>query len=473
MVAFREGLGSDTIRFGQDELAIRAFRRLCSHYLEVSMRLFGYGFLPLLLIGPWLWLQLQPSGAVSAEQWAGQLRQHIQPLLADDSDVLSYGLRNLAYAEPVLELAAVWQAQERLFPAGRDMPTWTESSRLGEALPSMNVLRQQLETDTGASLWLRLYLGSGAAWLNCYSLPAGQDVCLLLSEEQLIHDGITLPDPEGDRRLLKNGLVPLIVLFAAWLLAWQLLCQRLLLRHLRQQAAGLLHDLRLPLANIALYLALLKRNGLVSGYLDVLEQESRRTACFADALAEALQQPLFDRRKITPRQDSRVLSAVQVLALLQSRLDCWQPALQQANITLQWQPSASGLPAQLPVNEQVLMRILDNLLDNACRHAAGGQIALWLVPLDQDVQLRWVCAAPAVVPAARGRLVLRWRQGLGLLSCRRLARRQGWQYWQCVEGAVFRLALRFPGLDRCTETTIGTAADTRDDIITEPEVSLV
>lgn len=440
------------------------------------MRLFGYGFLPLLLISGWWWLQ--PCGTVSAEQWAGSLRQHIQPLLGEESDVLSYGLRNLAYAEPVLELAAVWQGQglgqERLFPAGTDMPTWTESSRLGEALPSMNALRQQLETDTGASLWLRLYLGSGAAWLNCYSLPAGQDVCLLLSEEQLIQDGITLPYAGSDRELFNRGWLSVMLLLAVWLLAWQLLCQSLLLRRLRQQAAGLLHDLRLPLANITLYLALLKRSGLVSGYLDVLEQESRRSAGFTDALAEALQQPLFDRCNITPRQYSRMLSAEQVLALLQARLDCWQPALQQADITLQWQASASGLPMQLPVNEEVLMRILDNLLDNACRHAAGGQIGLWLVPLDQDVQLRWLCAAPAVVSAARGgRLAVRWRQGLGLLSCRRLARRQGWQCWQSAEGSVFRLALRLPGLDRYPEMTTGRAAGVLDDILTEQEVSLV
>jgi hypothetical protein len=444
------------------------------------MRLFGYGFLPLLLISGWWWLQPQPSEAVPAEQWAEQLRQHIQPLLAEESDVLSYGLRNLAYAEPVLELVAVWQGQgqERLFPAGTDMPTWTESSRLGEALPSMNALSQQLETDTGASLWLRLYLGSGAAWLNCYSLPAGQNVCLLLSEEQLIQNGITLPYAGGDWHLLKNGLLPLVLLFALCLLAWQLVCQSLLLRRLRQQAAGLLHDLRLPLANIALYLALLKRSGLVSGYLDILEQESRRTAGLADALAEALQQPLFDRCNITSRQSSRMLSAEQVLALLQARLDCWQPALQQADISLQWQASVSGLPMQLPVNEEVLMRILDNLLDNACRHAAGGQIGLWLVPLDQDVQLRWLCAAPDMVSAAgrdrlAARAVLRWRQGLGLLSCRRLARRQGWQCWQSAEGSVFRLALRFPVLDGCPEQTGGRAAGAVDDIFREQEVSRV
>ena len=372
-----------------------------------------------------------------------RLQARIAPLLSGDEASITNGLRSLGYADPLIELVAFWQKGDRVFPATDGMLALNETRLLTEASPEMSVLRQSLAGQTGVlehpEQGLRVYLSSGPAWLYCYNPTISAELCLVLNEQQLQASGEPLPLSQASM-LADNWQAGLAVVLAAFLVgAGRLLYQHWLLGRIRQRGGQLLHDLRLPLTNIGLYLTLLKRAAGESPYLTILEQEQRRVAALSDELAEAFH-PVLPTVRLFRGTSAESLTMVTVQLLLQQRLVCWQPALQQAGIELDWQIPDRMSAIDVTGSTAALERLLDNLLDNTCRHARRGRLYLRLQTCDQGLQLRWLSTAGAEKPAAG----LRWRGGTGLASCRWLAWRFGWHWQQQSTATEYRLQLTLP-----------------------------
>lgn len=389
----------------------------------------------------WLLTAWLGGAGDAGESW----RQQLLPWLAEAAPLRDARLRNLGFQDTAVQLVVLWEDGERVYPPTTSMSTWSESTLLLEALPGMNALRQQLP-EQGS--WLPLYLSSGASWLYCFSPASSQQLCLALDQLALHSAGRAVPEALP----LTSDLAPSVHLFAfagvpIWLSVGLLAALLMLvvqagyngwlLRQVRVRGARLLHDLRLPLANIGLYLALQQRGRADDRFGPVLMQEQQRACALADALAESFY-PVWH----WPRQQRGSLAESDGIARVQQRLDNWRMALEHAGIELDWQPPERGeaLERSLSGTGEALERLLDNLFDNACRHAAGGRLYLRLVESDQGLQLRWLTRAGAV----SAQPLLRWRRGIGLGSCRWLIRRSGWRCWQQQQGDEFRLRLDLP-----------------------------
>lgn len=329
-----------------------------------------------------------------------RLQQHITPLLLlSDSDA-SYELRSLTFERPDIELIARWQDGERTFPNRTSiMTTFNESTLLIEALPAMNALRAQLEQGR-VQTQTRLYLSSGQADLSCWqTAPAASP-----STETLC---IASPVTESQN---KTPLSPAALL--GWLLislagtAIHTLLQRW---HKQARLLELLHDVRLPLANLLLYSRLMQRRPESSEhYLSVLQSETGRVNHLVNELADHL-----SGRSENASQAQTVCLRQQ----LEQQIANCRPRLTAANcslkIDLRGQHVSSSNPAALD-------RILHNLLDNCARHAPGQSVRV----TSHDDGNHWIVEVRCSAAQPTSEI----QPGTGLTSCEQLAEQQHWRW---------------------------------------------
>jgi len=348
-----------------------------------------------------------------------RLQQHIAPLLVlSDSDA-NYELRSLTFERPEIELIARWQNGERTFPNRTSiMTTFNESTLLIEALPAMNALRAQLAQGR-VQAQTRLYLSSGQADLSCWQTAPHPHTKALLSTETLC---IASPVTE------IQSTTPLS---PAVLLGWLLISLtatgiHTLLQRWRKQArlSELLHDVRLPLANLLLYSRLMQRRPESSErYVSVLQSETGRVNHLVNKLADHL----------NGRSDhtSRVQTVCLRQRLEQQIANC-RPRLTAANCSLQINLEGQHVSA---ADSTAFDRILHNLLDNCARHAPGQSVRV----TSRDDGNHWIvevlCSADQAVPEVQ--------PGTGLSSCERLAKQQHWRWSFQVQSnwLVWRLAI--------------------------------
>jgi len=344
-----------------------------------------------------------------------RLQQQIAPLLLlSDSDA-NYELRSLTFERPEIELIARWQNGERTFPNRTSiMTTFNESTLLIEALPAMNALRAQLAQGR-VQAQTRLYLSSGQADLSCWqtALAASASTETLCIASPVTEIQSTTP------------------LSPAVLLGWLLISLtatgiHTLLQRWRKQArlSELLHDVRLPLANLLLYSRLMQRRPESSErYVSVLQSETGRVNHLVNKLADHL----------NGRSDhtSRVQTVCLRQRLEQQIANC-RPRLTAANCPLQIDLAGQHVSATEPA---AFDRILHNLLDNCARHAPGQSVRV----TSRDDGNHWIveilCSADQAVPEVQ--------PGTGLTSCERLAKQQNWRWSFQVQSnwLVWRLAI--------------------------------
>jgi len=348
-----------------------------------------------------------------------RLQQHITPLLLlSDSDA-SYELRSLTFERPEIELIARWQNGERTFPNRTSiMTTFNESTLLIEALPAMNALRAQLEQGR-VQTQTRLYLSSGQADLSCWQTAPRPHTKALLSTETLC---IASPVTAHQN---KTPLTP------AALLGWLLISLtatgiHTLLQRWRKQArlSELLHDVRLPLANLLLYSRLMQRRPESSErYVSVLQSETGRVNHLVNELADHLM------------GHSEHASQAQTVCLrqrLEQQIDNCRPRLAAANCALKVNLCGQHVSAADPA---AFDRILHNLLDNCARHAPGQSVRI----TSRDDGNHWIvevqCSAAQLIPEIQ--------PGTGLTSCERLAKQQNWCWSFQVQSSwlIWRLAI--------------------------------
>jgi heavy metal sensor kinase len=196
---------------------------------------------------------------------------------------------------------------------------------------------------------------------------------------------------------------------------------------LNRFTADAAHELRTPLALMRSEIQVSLR-----GAPDIAEHRATLEAVLADV--ERLTRTA-DQLLMLARADAGVLTPrcerVEIDDVLDEVAGRWHPTLRQRDTRLCVQlPGAGAIVA----DPDMIRRLLDNLIDNAARHARGGTITLGGVAVDGGVELVVRDTGPGVDPAVRSRIFERFTRsdpargretggaGLGLSICDAIAR---------------------------------------------------
>lgn len=199
---------------------------------------------------------------------------------------------------------------------------------------------------------------------------------------------------------------------------------------LNRFTADAAHELRTPLALMRSEIQVTLR-----GTSDIAEHRATLEAVLADVerLTRTADQLLLlaraDAGVLTPRRQR-----VEIDDVLDEVAARWHPTLVQRDTRLCVQlPGAGAVFA----DRDMIRRLLDNLIDNAARHASGGTITLGGAAVDGGVELRVRDTGPGVDPSMRTRIFERFTRsdpargrdtggaGLGLSICDAIARLHG------------------------------------------------
>lgn len=274
---------------------------------------------------------------------------------------------------------------------------------------------------TVAAGMITVLAGLSAYWLSGRALrPVGEITALAgeMSERTLDQRiGLDLPDDEiGDLAATVNGMLArLETAFTT----------------LRQFTADAAHELRTPLAVVMTQAEVaLQRSRDASEYratLEVVLAETRRLSTLADRLLTLAR---ADAGALRPH-----LEVVELADVLEDFVDRWQPVAADRGVHLVTALPPSG---DASVDLEMLRRLVDNLVDNALRHAPGGGVVRVTAQVEGDTWTLAVEDSGAGVPAElRGRLFERFARadpsrtrgtggaGLGLALCAVVAELHG------------------------------------------------
>jgi signal transduction histidine kinase len=199
---------------------------------------------------------------------------------------------------------------------------------------------------------------------------------------------------------------------------------------LNRFTADAAHELRTPLALMRSEIQVTLRGGP-----DLAEHRATLEAVLADV--DRLTRTA-DQLLLLARADAGVLTPrcawVGIDDVLDEVAARWHPTLVQRDTRLCVQlPGAGAIFA----DRDMIRRLLDNLIDNAARHAAGGTITLRGAAVGDGVELTVRDTGSGVDPAVRGRIFERFTRcdpargretggaGLGLSICDAIARLHG------------------------------------------------
>lgn len=219
--------------------------------------------------------------------------------------------------------------------------------------------------------------------------------------------------------------------------------------------ANVSHELKTPLTTIRLYADLLEQGRVRdeerrADYLRTIGRESERLSRLVNNVLD------FSRLERGTRQlDCTDLNLAAELAAV---VATQAPRLAEAGLEVRIEEPGEGLPA-VRADRDALGQVLLNLLDNAAKYAAEGQlvtVSLVLDPAAAALRVRVADRGPGVPAAERERIFEKFHRldqgltaekggaGLGLSIARQLARAMGGEL-RCLPreggGAVFELSL--------------------------------
>jgi len=213
--------------------------------------------------------------------------------------------------------------------------------------------------------------------------------------------------------------------------------------------AFVVHDLKNPLNSMDLHAQILARDPGVPPHLQESVQSIRDGA-------RSLLRLILNLLDISKSEEGRLVprpSDVDVEALIGEVLDAYDVNARNAGVVLKRAIEARALRA----DPDLLRRILENLLDNAIRHApAGTEVRVTAESREGAIEIRIADGGPGVSPDMRERIFERFVQleagervvtragrGLGLTFCKLAVDAHGGSIW--VEdgnpGAVFCVKL--------------------------------
>jgi signal transduction histidine kinase len=184
------------------------------------------------------------------------------------------------------------------------------------------------------------------------------------------------------------------------------------------------HDLKNPVNSMDLHAQVLLRE-------EGLSERARRSADSIRAEARALLRLVLNLLDISKSEEGRLLvrpSVVALPALFEDLVDALRAEAESAGVRLVQTASVR----QVFADPELLRRVLENLLDNAIRHAPkGSAVRLEAIPRDGGVELRVADQGSGIAPELRDRVFDRFMQvdasdrpvsragrGLGLAFCK-------------------------------------------------------
>ncbi|MEO1204822.1 MAG: HAMP domain-containing sensor histidine kinase [Pseudomonadota bacterium] len=202
-----------------------------------------------------------------------------------------------------------------------------------------------------------------------------------------------------------------------------------------ESAARLSHDLRTPIANLALYVELIARHGrdnaAVARCCKALEEEIERLAFIADTTVRR------SRGLAQTKAISAPVGADEVVANIVSR---YKPLMEKSGCTLAFD---AGAPAAVVDDKTALERILINLIDNARSHAEGANVKVLTRGSHNDVLLTIVDDGPRTSSNPRPH---NSGHGLGLKVVEELAQSRGGTFKAFIQSTGSRFEVVLPSI---------------------------
>lgn len=410
----------------------------------------------------------------------------LQVSLSAVDDYVSY-LRRIVH-ERTPPFVALYEREKRVFPPEDDAALlFQERQFLAQVGPALTRALENVSEKEGAGVWARFL--DEPHLFTCRDVGANRILCIASTPDELQHSvsavfsstnsdfrqPIELIDPWGQRQWPANkrdvvteraASLDLAGVFAGWqirvgidaaagsiaplitaivvpvMMGWGLALIALFRyqaetdrqhRMRAESAARLSHDLRTPIANLALYVDLITRhdktNPAVMRCCSALEEEIGRLAIIADST-------LRHSRGI-PQQAANgpLVGADQVIRGLLSR---YEPLMARSDCTLAFD---AGAPAVLIDDRTGLERILVNLIDNARSHAGGANVEVSTRPSADGLVLTIVDDGrrSTTRPCERGD-----GHGLGLEVVKELAQSRGGTFKAFIESAGARFEVALP-----------------------------
>ena len=212
-----------------------------------------------------------------------------------------------------------------------------------------------------------------------------------------------------------------------------------------QLVAFLVHDLKNPVHSI-------KLNSELIGRDKALSPRSQTAAASIKSDSESLLRMIMDLLDLSKADEGRqvpVRQPVEIAALAAEITSAMAPRARSAEVEL----VAEVAPQTLRADPDLTRRVLENLIDNAIRHApAETRVRISSAAHGASVELRVADAGPGVPVALRDRVFERFVQGdagprgsrgLGLAFCKLAIEAQGGSIWieDANPGAIFCIRL--------------------------------
>lgn len=365
----------------------------------------------------------------SSPEGDSSLVAQLTSMVVSASPELAQRIRYLVVSEPKLRFAAVWRDGVRIYPEQGTLLTLAESRGWQQLRGSFAHLRS-LVPGSGPERSTTVHVYGEIAQASCWrsvSQAGSWGICAAFASASPVGSS----DTSGLGGWIKVGLgllMPLL-LFSALLIY--------LARRLREW----IHDARQPLSNMRLHLDLLTRlPSRATECREVLDAELTRL----DGALQRLARWQSVRSWWAGRQSAQTHD---LQALLNSMARGHQSALAAANCSLYL--DVGRCPSR-EVEAQGLQRIVCNALDNCARHAPGSAVSLVCkAPLTPDdwLLLEITCVASATARQAVSSAVhnrVSDNAGMGLRSCRSLAKARGWRLQVKNDLQSFVVSLSLP-----------------------------
>jgi len=174
-----------------------------------------------------------------------------------------------------------------------------------------------------------------------------------------------------------------------------------------QFAANVTHELRTPLTTILVTSEVLDRYlgpGAAAPQRHQLELIRNNARILQDLINDLLDLAKLKRGKFQPRSHEFALDA-----LLQGLRDTMEPLFARKGLTFAVRVGP-GVPAALRTDEEMLRKVLANLLSNACKFTRQGRVSFDVEVLGESLAFRVTDTGPGISPADLPRIFEEFRQ---------------------------------------------------------------
>lgn len=212
-----------------------------------------------------------------------------------------------------------------------------------------------------------------------------------------------------------------------------------------QLIAFLVHDLKNPVHAI-------KLNSELIGRDQALARRSQSAAASIKSDSESLLRMIMNLLDLSKADEGRLVPARQPIEIAELTAEIAGAMALRAH-SAEVEIVAEVAPQTIHADPDLIRRVLENLIDNAIRHApAETRVRISSVAQGATVELRVADAGPGVPPALRDRVFERFVQGdagprgsrgLGLAFCKLAIEAQGGAIWieDAQPGAIFCIRL--------------------------------